>query len=111
MNMRDLELSLVIKFLTKEEKKSKEIHERIHYIYGDVSPFYYQVKFWSKQFQWDRESIQGDSRSGRPVKASSTEMCQKAEDMILQDRRVKVGVIAHKLGISAGTVSSITQFW
>ena len=31
----------------------------------------------------------------------------KVEDMILQDRRVKVSGIAHELGISAGTVSSI----
>ena len=54
-----------------------------------------------------RESIEDDSRSGRPVEASSKEMCQKVEDMILQDRRVKVSVIAHKLGISTGTVSSI----
>ena len=54
-----------------------------------------------------RESIEGDLRSGRPVEASSKEMCQKVEDMILQDRRVKVSVIAHELGISAGTVSSI----
>ena len=35
-------------------------------------------------------------------------MCQKVKHMILQrDRRGKVGVIAQKLGISAGTVSSI----
>ena len=34
-------------------------------------------------------------------------MCQKVVDMILQDHRVKVSVIAHELGISAGTVSSI----
>ena len=31
----------------------------------------------------------------------------KVEDVILQDRRVKVSVIAHELGISTGTVSSI----
>ena len=55
------------------------------------------------------DSIEDDSRSGRPVEASSTEMCQKVEDMILQDRRVKVSFIAHELGISAGRVSSITH--
>ena len=32
---------------------------------------------------------------------------KKVEDMILHDRRVKVSVTAHKLGISAGMVSSI----
>ena len=53
------------------------------------------------------DSIEGDSRSGWPVEASSKEMCQKVEDMVLQDRRVKVSVLAHELGNSAGTVSSI----
>ena len=67
----------------------------------------HHVKFWSKQFKWGRESIEDDSLSRLPVEASSKEMCQKVEDMILQDRRVKVSVIAQELGISAGTVSSI----
>ena len=106
MNTRDLELCSMIKFLRKEGKKPKEIHERMNAVYGDVSPSYYQVKFWSKQFKWGR-SIEDDSRSCRRVEASSKEMCQKVENMILQDRRVKVSVIAHELGISAGTVSSI----
>ena len=47
MNMRDLELRSVIKFLTKEGKKLKEIHERMNTVYGDVSSSYHQVKFWS----------------------------------------------------------------
>ena len=76
-------------------------------VYGDVSPSYYQVKFWSKKFKWGRESIEDYSRSGRPVEASSKEMCKKVEDMFLKDCRVKISVIVHVLGISAGTVSSI----
>ena len=47
MNMRDLELHSVIKSLTKKGKKPKEIHETMNAVYGDVSPSYYQVKFWS----------------------------------------------------------------
>ena len=72
-------------------------------VYGDVSPFYYQVK----QFKWGRESIEDDSRSDWPVEVSSMVMYQKVDDMILQDRHIKIGVIGHELGISAGTVSSI----
>ena len=51
MSTRDLEFCSVIKFLTKEGKKPKEIHERMNGVYGDVSPSYYQVKFWSKQIK------------------------------------------------------------
>ena len=45
MNIRELELRSVIKFLINEWKKPKEIHERMNAVYGDVSPSYYQVKF------------------------------------------------------------------
>ena len=95
MNMKELERRSVIKFHTKERKKPKEIPERMNAVYGDV-------------FKWGREeSIEDDSRSGRPVEASSMEICRKVEDMILKDRRVRISVIAHGLGISVGTVSTI----
>ena len=42
MNSRDLELRSMKKFLTKEGKKPKEIHERMNAEYGDVSPSYYE---------------------------------------------------------------------
>ena len=45
MNTRNLELHSMTKFLTKERKKPKEIHERLNAVYGDVSPSYYQVQF------------------------------------------------------------------
>ena len=109
MNMMDLELHSMIKFLTNEWKKPKEIHERINAVYGHVLHHYYryQIKFWSKQFKWGRETIEGNSHLGRPVEASSKEICQNMEDMILQDLCVKVSDIAHELGLSAGTVSGI----
>ena len=65
-------------------------------VYDDISPFYYQVKFWSKQFKWGRESIEDNSRWGHLGEASLKEMCQKVEDMILQDHRIKVSAIAHE---------------
>ena len=102
-----LELRFLIKFLTKKGKKPKEIHESVNAVYCDVSPSYFQVKFLSKEFKLGRVSIEDDSLSGRPVEASSKAMLQKVEDMILQDPPVKVSVIAHELGISAGTVSCI----
>ena len=83
MNMRDLELRSMIKFFAKEGKKPEEIYERMNAVCGDISPSYNQVKFWSKHFKWVRELIEDDSRSDRPVEASSKEMCQKVEDMIL----------------------------
>ena len=53
----DLEQRSVVKFLTKEGKKPKEILEHMVVVYGVSAPSYYEVKFWSKQFKWGRESI------------------------------------------------------
>ena len=52
----DLEQRSVIKFLTKEGKKPKEISERMVAVYGESAPSYYKVKFWSKQFLSGEES-------------------------------------------------------
>ena len=67
----DLEQRSVIKFLTKEGKKPKEILERMVAVCGEPAPSYYKVKFWSKQFKWRRESIEDDPHTGRPVEATS----------------------------------------
>ena len=82
----DLEQRSVVTFLTKEGKKPKEILERMVVVYGESAPSYYKVKFWRKQFKWGRESIKDDPYTGRPVEATSEEMCQKLESLILADR-------------------------
>ena len=85
-----MEQRSVVKFLTKEGKKPKEILERMVVVYGECASSYYKVKFWIKQFKQGRESIKDDPHTGRPVEATSEEMCQKLESMILADRRMKV---------------------
>jgi hypothetical protein len=62
------------------------------------------VKFWSKRFKWGRESTENDPHTGRPVEATSEEMCQKMGSLILGDRRMKVSRLAKETGISAGAI-------
>ena len=68
----------------------KEILERMVAGYGESAASYYKGKFWSKQFKWGRESIEDGPHTGLPVEATSEEMCQKLESLILADRRMKV---------------------
>jgi len=96
----DLEQRSVIKFLTKEGKKPKEILESMVADYGESASSYYKVKFWSKQFKWGRDFIEDDPHIGRPVDATSEEMCQKLESLILADKRMKVSRLAEETGIS-----------
>jgi len=81
--------------------------ERMVAVYGESVPSYYKVKFWSKQFKWGRESIEDVPHTGRPVDATSEEMCQKLECLILADRQMKVSRLAEETGISAGAAWTI----
>ena len=54
-----------------------------------------------------RESIKDDPHNRRPLKATSEEMCQKLESLILADRRMKLSRLAEETGISAGAVWTI----
>ena len=54
-----------------------------------------------------RVKIKDDPHTGHPVEATSEEMCQKLESLILADRRLKVSRLAEETGISAGAVWTI----
>lgn len=107
MDLQKLEHRSVMKFLVKEGNGPKVIHERMLAVYGDSAPSEYQVKFWCKQFKWGRQSIEDDPRTGRPADATTPEVCQKVEDLVMQDRRIKVSQIAGELGVSEGSVITI----
>ena len=104
--MEKPEYRSVIKFLFLQKKAPKTIPEEMLGVYQNHCPSYHVVKHWCKQFKCGRLSIHDEPRSGRP----STSCCNdihKVEEMILEDRRVKVKNIATELGISQGSVFDI----
>jgi hypothetical protein len=104
MSEIQLECRSVIKFLTREENEPKNIHQRIINVYGEDVPPYFTIKYWCTQFRWGRESIQGDSRCGRPVEARTNENMKKVEVLVLADRRIRVSMIIDEVGISEAAV-------
>ena len=64
MESRNIEFRAVIKFLTKEDAKVKEIHRRMADVYGDSSPKYSTVAKWSAEFKRGRDSLEEDPRPG-----------------------------------------------
>ncbi|RZB41555.1 HTH Tnp Tc3 2 domain containing protein, partial [Asbolus verrucosus] len=76
-------------------------------VYGEDGPSLYQIKFWSKQFKWCRESVEDDPRPGRPTEATNKAICKKIEDLVLEERRIKISFIASELKISVGSVWNI----
>ena len=51
MESQNIEFRAVIKFLTKEGAKAKEIHWPMADVYGDSSPKYSTVAKWSAEFK------------------------------------------------------------
>src|SRR5579863_6339993 len=104
MKMDNLRHRAVIQFLTLEDKKPKEIFERMGKVYGTSAPSYTTVKKWAAEFKRGRQSLDDDPRVGRPVDVTTDEMCQAVERIVLENRRVKV---TERIDISIGVIEKI----
>ena len=107
MESQNIEFRAVIKFLTKEGAKAKEIHQRMADVYGDRSPKYSTVAKWSAEFKRGRDCLEDDPRPGRPADVISQEMIDRVERLELNNRRIKVAELASECGISNGSVYTI----
>ena len=58
MESQNIEFRAVIKFLTKEGAKAKEMHWRMADVYGDSSPKYSTVAKRSAEFKCGRDSLE-----------------------------------------------------
>jgi len=78
----------VIKFLCKEGRAAKEIHDRLCAVYGDCAPSYSTVTRWSNEFWRGRESLEDDLMPGRPSDAVNPSVIAAVEKLIRDDRRI-----------------------
>ena len=107
MESQNFEFIAVIKFLTKEGTKAKEIHRRMADVYDDSSPKYSTVAKWSAEFKLGRDSLEDDPKPGRPADVISQEMIDCVEKLVLNSCRIKVAELASEWGISDGSVYTI----
>ena len=107
MESQNIEFIAVIKFLTKEGAKAKEIHRRMADVYGDSNPKYSTVAKWSAEFNHGRDSLEDDPRPGRPADVISQEMMDRVERLVLNNCWIKVAELASECGISIGSVYTI----
>ena len=88
MESQNIEFRTVIKFLTKEGAKAKEIHRHMADVYCDSSPKYSTVAKWSAEFKRGRDSVEDDLRPGHPADVISQEMIDRVERLVLNNRRI-----------------------
>jgi len=100
LKMDNIEYRAVIKFFVKEGITPNEIHSKFIKVYGDSSPSFLTIKKWVAEFKRGRTSLQDDPRKGHPKSASTPEIIEQVQDMVLDDRRMKVRETAETIGIS-----------
>ena len=71
MESQNIEFRAVIKFLSKEGAKAKEIHRHMADVYGDSSPKYSTVAKWSAEFKRGQDSLEDDPRQVTLLMSSS----------------------------------------
>ena len=106
-DIEKIEYRAVIKFLYLEKESATNIAQRLRVVYGDKAPAYSTVAKWVAEFKRGRLSVEDDPRCGAPSVATSEEMCQKVEVIVMRDRRFKISEIATEVGISYGSVFNI----
>ena len=99
-----LEQRFVIKFLLAEKCKPCEIYGRKCDVYGEAYFSRKNVYKWDKLFKEGQNSIQDE---GMPTIASTSEMVDSVNALILVDRRVATQDISEHQGISVGTAHKI----
>ena len=59
------------------------------------------VYFWINEFKRDRTTTKDETRSGRPIEVTTSDMMEKIHHMVMEDRRIKVREISKAVGISS----------
>ena len=102
-----LEYRAVIKYLVKKGKCAKEINEELLATYPQCAPSYATVKRWTRLFKEGRKLIKDDEHPGPSCTVVTDKNIKKVEQLVLEDRRIRVRQIAEELKISKDSVGQI----
>lgn len=105
--MEKIEYRAVIKFLTKQGKTPQVILQEMSAVYGDSAPGKTMICKWHALFKQGRDSIEDDPRPGRPIEATTPEIIEKVEKLVLDDARLKKKQLAALVGVSETTILNI----
>lgn len=78
-------------------------------VYGREAVSRKCVYEWFKRFREGKETTEDEPRSGRPSTSRTPEMIEKVRQMLAQDRRLTLRLIAEELGISKDTAHTIIR--
>ena len=90
MKITTVEYRRVIKFLSLEGNRPKQIYKRLVGVYGGSVPSFSTVTRWLNEFECGRKSLQNMGRSGRLPASVNPDAIRAVENFIMRDRRSKV---------------------
>jgi histone-lysine N-methyltransferase SETMAR len=105
--MNKTEYRVVIKLFVKEGLTPKEIYSKFIKVYGDSSPSFSTIKKWAAKFKRGRTSLEDDPCEGHPKSATTPEIIEQVNNMVMDDRQMKMRKIAETIDISEEHVGYI----
>jgi len=78
-------------------------------VYSENAPSHAAIKHWAECHRERRSLEDKPAQSTCPSKAVCKENCCAVENMVLQNSRVNVQLIANTLGISRGSIKTILR--
>ena len=97
----------VVRFLTAEGVSQQEISRRMTAVYCEHCISLATVKRWSKRFREGRESCKDDPRPGQSHLAITPNTIAQVDELIRQERRIRIDKLAERVNISHGSVHTI----
>jgi len=80
----------------KLNKSATETFASLSETYGDATLSRTVVCKWHKAFKEDRENVEDDSRSGRPISSTDDQNVELVQTVVAKDRRLSVRMIAEE---------------
>ena len=102
-----LEQRTNLKFLVRLGKSPTEAFKMLQLVYGDETMARSSVFEWHKRFRDGLEEVEDTARSGRPSTSRTEENVDRVRQMIRNDRRLTVRIIADSLSINRDCVWKI----
>ncbi|XP_026333857.1 protein GVQW3-like [Hyposmocoma kahamanoa] len=102
-----LEQRYAVKFCVLLGKNTVETNEMIKQAFKDKALSESSVRKWHKMFRDGREEVTDEARSGRPSTSRTDENVDRVRQLLNEDRRQGVRLIAQTLNIAKSTVHRI----
>lgn len=102
-----VEQRINLKFLVKLNKTATESFRMLTQVYGKECMSRARVFEWHKRFSEGRDDVEDDDRCGRPCTSRTDSIVKRIEQIVQNDRRLSIRMIAEMVSIDKETVRQI----